>query len=388
MRDFGFPNSFGALGRQSTPVSLTTLVLSTPGIVAAFDPFSFSTLFQDEHGTTPVGVGDYTRLLADSRQLKGPETALPEKAAFNPGAWTYDAASNSYTKSAMVWAALRWSVDTPYVGRWMRLTMDVETTAGTLNVYRRNAEGTGNEVVGSISDNRSFSCTVYLVAADPLGSTLRLDSDNWTGTVKNVRLAELVGYPAIANSASQRPRLIEGDPGERWLDYDGLDDRLALPTAAASVFSGTNQWFVALAVDLDWTRIGSGSPRVFLSVATVNSQRNSMDISFSSSQQKVLVERFVNGANSYALSAVVPSGKMIVTAGWTGTQIMVGVNGVETFTADTRAMINLAAEPSVSTYFATGGFSSGVGDALIFNRFLGADERASLVDAMAERINL
>lgn len=239
-----------------------------------------------------------------------------------------------------------------------------------------------------------FARTGLVAAFDPFDSAALFQDEAGTvpaglgDYVRHAKDKSDGSYPAIANSASQRPRLIEGDPGERWLDYDGLDDRLALPTAAASVFSGTNQWFVALAVDLDWTRMGSGSPRVFLSVATVNSQRNSMDISFSSSQQKVLVERFVNGTNSYALSEVVPSGKMIVTAGWTGTQLMVGVNGVETVTADARAMIDLASQPAVSTYFATSGFASGIGDALIFNRYLGADERASLVDAMAQRINL
>jgi hypothetical protein len=114
-----------------------------------------------------------------------------------------------YSKSVAGWGGVGGQA-AHIIGKTYRLSFRVDAvTAGTvLQVYRRNASNTDNEIVSTISvaTGSTYAVNVQIVSgSSPFNYVAWIDNNTFTGTISNISVRELKGNHATQSTAGNRP---------------------------------------------------------------------------------------------------------------------------------------------------------------------------------------
>lgn len=201
------------------------------GLTAWYDPSDRTTLLSSVYGKTYAATaGDPVALVLDKSQglQLGPE--LVTNGGFDNGldgwtssasSWVWDASGRAYLDGDDSPQAL--SQDgIMEVGKVYRLEFDVEISGGS---FGPQTGTNGFQVVDQLSESGHY---VYTILAD----TNRLSFKRHTGAIQvyvdNVSLREIKGNHLSQLTAAACPTY-QTDGSVHWLEFDGVDDVLALP---------------------------------------------------------------------------------------------------------------------------------------------------------------
>lgn len=214
----------GRAARDITPASV-------PGLVAWYDAFDQTTLFQSSFGGDAVsstGAPIGTALPGNRR-----EPELSGALSFPDLVWT-DNGDGSYTRdndSGFSAFYLNTGLSASYfIGKLIRVSFDYTLEADSpsrILVYRRGQSDLGNEsfAVGAFGTSGRYDG--YIRVVGPSDRPVWIDSNGGRYTIRNFRLREVVGQVLMQTTAAARPTY--GDNGShRWIAGNGVDDVLQL----------------------------------------------------------------------------------------------------------------------------------------------------------------
>lgn len=214
----------GRAARDITPASV-------PGLVAWYDAFDQTTLFQSSFGGDAVssnGAPIGTALPGNRR-----EPELSGALTFPDLVWT-DNGDGSYTRdndSGFSAFYLNTGLSASYfIGKLIRVSFDYTLEADSpsrILVYRRGQSDLGNEsfAVGAFGTSGRYDG--YIRVVGPSDRPVWIDSNGGRYTIRNFRLREVAGHVLMQTTAAARPTY--GDNGShRWIAGDGVDDVLQL----------------------------------------------------------------------------------------------------------------------------------------------------------------
>lgn len=233
-----------------TPASL--FAAGEPGVW--YDPSDFSTMFQDNTGTTPVtATGQTVGLIFDKSQGLVLGSELVTDGDFSSStAWTTPIAGASITGGALVFDNVTSmtggavvTTNTPVAsivaGKTYLVTYTIiGGTNKSVSVGVGGAAGTARIDAGTYSE--------YITATNTTGPyvQVRLQNGTRTGSIDNISVKELPGNHALQATLASRPLLQQDGNGYYYLLFDGSDDSLATSsftpgTDKAQVFAGVRK---------------------------------------------------------------------------------------------------------------------------------------------------
>lgn len=183
---------------------------------AWYDPSDYSTLYQDAAGTTPVtAVEQPVRLMLDRSKglVLGPELVTNGGFDTNLNGWTlsgtnlptWSASGIVLTSDGSFFSRARQSFTT-IVGLTYRLTFDVVTPAGSLNVKIGTSAGASNVLAsGNLTSSGARS---YVFFAQSTTTHIELENGSVASPVlDNISIKALPGNHATAPNDASRPVL-------------------------------------------------------------------------------------------------------------------------------------------------------------------------------------
>lgn len=203
-----------------------------PGLVAWYDPSDISTMFQsDGAGQADVAsAGDPIGLMLDKSQGLAKTSYTGVSVDYLPTGFT-DEGDGVYGAAPVTdWASIEPSfTDDVQAGEVYRIEADVVLNSGFMRAYRRNEADTGNDVVLTATTSGTLSATavVYRPKTEFLsGVALWLASNDFDGTVSNVRCYKIAGNHLYQDASAARP-VYQTDGTLPYLIGDNVDDFLA-----------------------------------------------------------------------------------------------------------------------------------------------------------------
>lgn len=161
--------------------------------------------YLDSLGAAAATVDSLVGLAIDSSQVPG----QPLPIIYNV-AWTLNG-DGSYTKTVANWGSAGIQ-PAAAANKFYEISFDiVATTAGsTLEVYRRKYDNSGNEPIISFpASSGPKHCFVQCVY-DTGGNDIWLDSQTWTGTIRNLMIREVAGSHAMQATTGSKPIIRRG----------------------------------------------------------------------------------------------------------------------------------------------------------------------------------
>lgn len=216
-----------------------------------YDPSDFSTLFQDNAGTTPVtAVGQTVGLVLDKSRglVLGPELVTNGDFSSATG-WTLVQGNGSAIISGGVLTLSGGSTAYPNAnqtiltpGRFYRIVVVLASTVPSGSVALRVGGGTVQYDKFTLPGTYTFT-----VLAD--GTDIRIFRNSAftdTAVIDNISVRELPGNHATQSVLASRPILQQDANGKFFLLFDGSDDFLVTPTITpgtdkAQVFAGVRK---------------------------------------------------------------------------------------------------------------------------------------------------
>ena len=196
---------------------------------AWYDPSDLTTLYQDAAGTTPVtGTGQPVGLMLD----KSKGLTLGSEVVTNG---TFDTDSNwdkgtHWTISGGVASSVNGSLRNLSqvcltVGKTYKVSWDQTTSSGNIMVYVG---------LGFTTPAITGTGTKTAICKATTNTTLYFQAQNgFTGTIDNISVRELPGNHATQSTSTARPTL-QTSGGLYYLDFDGVDDYMSLPSITTS----------------------------------------------------------------------------------------------------------------------------------------------------------
>lgn len=199
---------------------------------------------QDSAGITPAAVGQPVGFIGDKRLGAG-ASDISGFAAFNegapPGTATYNATTGAgqlYRTDAANKSNLRKTGLT--ANTWYRINV-TNTSASSVSV-RTNGGGT---TVASIAPGATVNVCFSTAASTDVVLVADINATNPTVTVNSFQ--QIPGNHATQATAASRPTLRQDASGYYYLEFDGIDDSLAMAsvdfsaTDKMTVFAGVNK---------------------------------------------------------------------------------------------------------------------------------------------------
>ena len=207
---------------------------------AWYDPSDLTTLYQDAAGTTPVtAAGQPVGLMLDKSKGLTLESELVtgDSSDFTSslGSWTYytgataTASGGAFTISAQGTYVIN-SLLT--IGKTYRVSFDWTRTADTIGLFVGDRAQASQIRIPTGNGLLSGTYAGYIqcsIAAAAIG----MYSGGGLATIDNISILELPGNHATQSTSTARPTL-QTSGGLYYLDFDGVDDYMSLPSITTS----------------------------------------------------------------------------------------------------------------------------------------------------------
>jgi len=208
---------------------------------AWYDPSNLSTLYQDAAGTTPVtALGQPVGLMLDKSKglVRGPELVVNGGFDSDLSGWSVTGPTTA-TWSAGAAALSRalgngrfWqNMSGLTVGRMYQVAFDVLALSNTLDLaFGVAGAAPSNSFVSGVNAAGTYTGMFTATATSHSVGCILQGSSTATGTIDNISVRELPGNHASQPTATARPTLQADASGRKYLQFDGVDDSMTVPT--------------------------------------------------------------------------------------------------------------------------------------------------------------
>lgn len=196
-----------------------------------------ASVHQDSSGTLPTTYGSTVGLLTD--RSFGAELGPTVPIVYNPN-WVSNP-DGSYTKTIANWASAGIQ-PSGALNKFYEVSFElVSTTAGsTIEVFRRRSDNAANEPVVSFGVTPGLKRCVVQCVFDTGGNDIWIDSQTWTGTIRNLTIREVRGILLAQPTAGARPTLTQTPRrlGPELVVNGALDSAAGWTLSGAATISG------------------------------------------------------------------------------------------------------------------------------------------------------